>query len=290
MPRCDSLRIPLPSGRAMYSTAERADWLTGSMGPSTRVKVMCRPLGVQPGLSNPIQGFAQLTGTTCTPRPSAPTISSASRPGRSRSNSTREPSGETAASISNCFARGWVRTRRPLPSGRAETSRAVENLSSRTCVHTIRPACAWPCDPRVVACAGTATVSAVRVAAATSAAARLLMIIRVSFRSGLGGADPERVHEPFARDAEPVASPDDGGPGVALEQAQHEIVGGEQQRAQVDDPGAVRGQAGPDGALGDLLEVVPGDAGPVALGRVQHAATLGRRRFKNASMALQPRD
>ena len=125
------------------------------------------------GLRTPAQGFVQLTGTMCAPRPLLPTISSTLRPlGRSRSNRTREPSGETAASISNCFGPGWVRTRRPLPSGWAETSRAVENLSSRTCVHTIRPACARPCDPRVAACAGTATVSAVRIAAATSAASR----------------------------------------------------------------------------------------------------------------------
>src|SRR5499427_10256408 len=91
---------------------------------------------------------------------------------------------------------------------------------------------------------------------------------RCLFLDGEAGAEPGRVHEPFAGDAEPVAGLDDGRTGGALEQAQGEVVGGEQQRAEVSDPVTARAQVGPDGAFGDLLEVGFGDAWPVAFGRV----------------------
>src|SRR5215472_7383411 len=51
---------------------------------------------------------------------------------------------------------------------------------------------------------------------------------RCLFLDGKAGAEPGRVHEPFAGDAEPVAGLDDGRPGGALEQAQNEVVVGEQ--------------------------------------------------------------
>src|SRR5262249_22822126 len=160
MPRCDSRRIPLPSGRTVYSTAERADWLTWSKGPITRVTTMRRPFGVQPGSCTPAQGLAQRTGTMCSPRPVAPTRPTTAKIGpldRSRWNATGEPSGEMTALISTAFGPGWVSARRPLPSGRADTSRADENRSFRTCVHTIRPACPPPGDAGVAACAGPAS-------------------------------------------------------------------------------------------------------------------------------------
>src|SRR6516165_4686494 len=52
-----------------------------------------------------------------------------------------------------------------------------------------------------------------------------------SFRAGLVGVEPGRVHEAFAGDAEPVAGRDDRSPGRAAEQAQYQVVGGEQQAA-----------------------------------------------------------
>src|SRR5215510_6851977 len=91
---------------------------------------------------------------------------------------------------------------------------------------------------------------------------------RCLFQDGKAGAEPGCVHEPFAGDAEPVAGPDDGRPRRALEQAQHEVIDGEQQRAEVGDPVAARAQTCGGGAFGDLLEVGLGDAWPVALGRV----------------------
>src|SRR5215469_15708594 len=66
---------------------------------------------------------------------------------------------------------------------------------------------------------------------------------------GPAGAEPGQVHEPFAGDAEPVAGLNDGGPGRALEQAQHEVIGGEQQAAEVGDRAGAGGQAGGAGAV-----------------------------------------
>src|SRR5262245_56717719 len=85
------------------------------------------------------------------------------------------------------------------------------------------------------------------------------------FGGGLVPGEPDGFHEAFAGDAEPVAGLDDGRPGGALEQAQHQVVGGEQQRAEVGDAAASCAGPGP-GALGDLLEAGLGDAGPVAFG------------------------
>src|SRR5260370_36651563 len=91
---------------------------------------------------------------------------------------------------------------------------------------------------------------------------------RCLFQEGKAGAEPGRVHEPFAGDAEPVGRLEDARPRRALEQAQNQVIGGEEQRAEVGDPVAARAQACGGGAFGDLLEVGLGDAWPVAFGRV----------------------
>ena len=78
-----------------------------------------------------------------------------------------------------------------------------------------------------------------------------------------------------------------GGPGRALEEAENEIISGEQQRVEVGDAIAARGRS--HGALRDYLEVGLGDAGPVALGRIQHAAKphpSGVSRMLQAASAL----
>jgi len=110
-----------------------------------------------------------------------------------------------------------------------------------------------------------------------------------SLRAALVGAEPGQVHEAFPGDAEPVAGRDDRGPGRAAEQAQHQVVGGEQQAAEVGHRVAARGQSGTGGAVGDVLEVGVGDAGPVALGRIQHAnkrrAAVFQKVFKIVSAA-----
>jgi len=102
--------------------------------------------------------------------------------------------------------------------------------------------------------AGSARRCAARETAA--AATRRLSCLR-SFWGCAGLGEPCGFHEPFAGDAELVAGMDDGRPGGAAEQAQHQVVGGEQQRAKVGDAGAWRAGSGP-GVFGDLLEVGTG--------------------------------
>src|SRR5262249_27937606 len=124
-------------GRPVYRPAERAAPPGPSKGPITALKTMHRPSGVQLGSVAPAQGLAQGRGTMCSPRPVAPTMPTTAGPplGGSRSNTTWEPSGEMTALISTVFGPGWVSTRSPLPSGRADTNRARWELA----VEDLRP-------------------------------------------------------------------------------------------------------------------------------------------------------
>src|SRR3954468_16213686 len=100
----------------------------------------------------------------------------------------------------------------------------------------------------------------------------------------VGGREPDRVYEPLARDACSLARALDGGARGPVEEAQHELVVGEQQRAEVDDAVAGRAPVEPHGAAGDMLELALADAGPETLCCVEHrVGTLTRRHFKTHS-------
>lgn len=158
MPGSDIRTTCRPCRSDRKRTADRADPLTWSNGPTTLVNTMWRPSGVHEGVESAAQGSSQPRSRTRSWRPFVPTTTiRAVSLGRSRSKATHRPSGDTCGSISWTPSAESVNSRTWWPCSSAITMRAALKSRSTKRDHTKRvPAPSSPPLASALVAAGTA--------------------------------------------------------------------------------------------------------------------------------------